>query len=226
MSTIIYLIVALILCGGLATGAVIISSKYLRGNLTRSAHEHVEAEKLKVAKVDLALERAFAIVDSMVPYDEVLSQQTEIQGFEERLAQAKEALAKLEASLQASQDEVDKKEAKHNELKMGRENSAKVADELKANRERLLSEATALESQVSEAQNQLQSLKSSTSLTKDQKAGIEEIAQGLQKSKTHLSELKEVFEQASNRFVNLQAQYSQLELEYRNLVEKQLSGEA
>lgn len=226
MSSTIYLSIALIASGALATGAIILSSRFLRGNLTKAARTDVEIAREKVAKIDVALENAFAQLESMVPYDEVVAQQTEITSFEERLAREKEALTNLEASLQTSQDDVDKKESKHNELKMGRENSAKVADELKANRERLISETEALESKVDEANTHLDSLKGTASLTKDQKTGLEEIANGLEKSKNHLGELKEVFDQASNRFVNLQAQYSQLELEYRNLVEKQLSGEA
>ncbi|MCB0346542.1 MAG: hypothetical protein KDD66_15595 [Bdellovibrionales bacterium] len=226
MSSTIYVSIALVVAGGMATGAILVASKYLRGNLTKAAQADIDATKAKVAKIDRALEAAFSVIETMVPYDDVLSQQKEISGFEERLAKEKEALGKLEGSLAQSQDEVDQKESKHNELKMGRENSAKIADELKANRDRLIDETEALESQVSDAQTHLASLKGSTNLTKDQKAGVEEIASGLEKSKNHLSELKEVFEQASNRFVNLQAQYSQLELEYRNLVEKQLSGEA
>lgn len=226
MSSTIYVSIALVVSGGLATAAILLASKYLRGNLTKAAHADVEIARAKVAKVDQALEQAFKLIEAMVPYDEVVARQGEISGFEERLAKEKEALANLERSLQGSQDAVDAKEAKHNELKMGRENSAKIADELKASRERLMSETSALESQVNDAQTQLESLKGSNTLTKDQKTGIDEIAGGLEKSKKHLSELKEVYEQASNRFVNLQAQYSQLELEYRNLVEKQLSGEA
>ncbi|MCB0360093.1 MAG: hypothetical protein KDD44_10665 [Bdellovibrionales bacterium] len=225
MSEIIWLGITWLILGGISTAVVLIVSKRMSGGSAKGLEDEIRAAEKQIDSVNASLERAFEYAGPMVPYQEVVDRRAQIAEHQETLKQKREALAKLERNLQEQQEAVDIKEGKHNELKMGKEQSEKVVDELKSNKERLLDEAKTLEERIQQSKAQLDSLVGGMTLSPEQQIGMDEINRSLDSSRTHLKELMQVHERAAQRFVDLEAQYTQLESEYRNLVEKQLGGE-
>ena len=126
--------------------------------------------------------------------------------------------------LQQAQSNVDTREAAHNKIKMGKEDCDRIADELRGNRESLLSQAQKLEKELEVSKTQMTVLAGETGLTAEQQRTVNDLNQHLSLAAMQFKETHDVFQQASQRFLNLQAQYAQLEKEFKNLVEQQMSG--
>lgn len=224
MGTVLPLLITLLVAGIAATVAVFIAGRKFRGTMTKSIMDQCIVATKRARQLDDGISRAFQRTDTMSPLEEVSRYKAELEAIEAKKAEEREKLNKLESKLQAAQSNVDEREAKHNKIKMGKEDCDRIADELRANGESLIAQAKKLEDELAASQKQISVLSGGAELSSAQQEAVNEISQHLATATEQLRETYEVYQQATQRFLNLQAQYAQLESEYKGLVEQQLSG--
>ncbi|GEM_PF-6111559 len=219
------IIITLIVCGLLSSGAMLLTVKTLQGRVARSVGPEFDSLSARIKRFDVGIAGALGRTEGMAAFDELGKLETSLRELQARFETENANLKTMEKRLNDQQAQVDRKEAKQNELKQGREEFEQIADEIRANRDRLDSEAERLKKQLVESKVQLDSLSVGVGLTPEQQELMNDLASSLQKTQQHMNEMNDLYLQATQRFTNVQAQYAQLELEYRNLLEKQLSGQ-
>mgnify|MGYP000061131633 CR=1 FL=1 len=210
--------------GILSSAAVLLALRHFKGNISKALGPEFIELTTRIGALDGAIQGAIAYVKPLQPLEQLREAEAELQELQARLEKESKKLATLEAELQNRQSAVDKKESKQNELKQGKEEYEQIADEIRANRERLQSEAEKLQNQLENSKVELASLMTGLDMTDEQEKTMNDLLESLNRSKDHLFEMREVYQQATQRFTNVQVQYQQLELEYRNLLEKQLGA--
>ena len=210
--------------GAFATAAVFVASRKFRGSITKGISDQLVGVTGRTKALDEAIQRAFSRTEGMVPYGDLITLRNEHQTVLDKKVAEAQKLATLEGKLQQAQGNVDIREANHNKIKMGKEDCDRIADELRANRETLVSQAKKLENELEVSKTQMNVLTGEMGLTAEQQRAVNDLNQHLGLASMQFKETHEVFQQASQRFLNLQAQYQQLETEFKNLVEQQMSG--
>ena len=218
-------IVVTILLAGVCSGALFATLKVLRSQASKEVGKERDVFKAEIAKFDDAIEVALSSLSGMSPLSDVRELEEKRKKIAADFDVERGKVTKLEGDLAALQKKVDKQEARHNELKKGKEDADRIADDIRANQEKLLAESKKLESELGQSKAQMSALVSSLPLDADQRAAIKEITDAVEKLGEQLKTLMEVNEVTSGRFLALQTQYSELEKEYRKLVDKELSGE-
>lgn len=170
------------------------------------------------------IEQAIAYISQMDPLAESRALMGQIAALNAELDQEREKLAALEKQLSGAQSKVDKEENEHSNLKRGKEECQRIADEMRSNTERLAMEQSRLDSELQQSSAQMTMLASETSLTAGQSQALKQINEALNDSSSHLKSVANLHNLSSERFLNLEVQYTELEKEYRKLVEKELSG--
>jgi len=202
-----------------------VTLKSLRAQASKAVGKESDTVREQIRTLEGAIERSLSYVSPMAPLGEVKELEGQrgviLQQFEVEQGKVKN----LEGDLQVLQKKVDKQEARHNELKKGKEDADRIADEIRTNQETLLLQTKRLESELDQSKAQLTAFSSNSALTADQKAGMAEIQATVEKLLVQLQALREVNEDTTGRFLALQTQYSDLEKEYRKLIDRELSGE-
>jgi DNA repair exonuclease SbcCD ATPase subunit len=220
----IVILLVTIVFGGITTFGVLFIIKILKKQVTESSGTDRNSANDKIAKLDKVIEQSIAKFPDMVSLDEIIAVEKDVKKSEENLVKEREKLEKLEGKLATDQSQVDIQEAKHNEMKQGKEECLKVAGSVRENADRLLSEFNQLESQLKASKEQMTSLANNPELSEEQQAALDEVSRSLANQTEQFTNLNEAYEQAKNRFLSLQTQYDELENEYRKLVDKELSG--
>ncbi|MCC6221775.1 MAG: hypothetical protein IT291_11100 [Deltaproteobacteria bacterium] len=220
----VFIVVSTVVAGLAAIGIMFIF-RHFRNILSSSLTSSYETLGKHSNAIEKAIEQAFSRINGMLPLDNLTTHTQELLELSDKLKKEADKLSRVEEALRKTQVTIKEKEARHNELKIGRENSTTIAAELKATREQLKLEHQNLEIQLKESQSQLKELSNNTEITEEQQKAITEIEAAYNLACKHLDGLIQVYNQASGRYLNLQGQHEMLELEYRGLVEKQLSGE-
>lgn len=79
---------------------------------------------------------------------------------------------------------------------------------------------------MEESRSRVSALTADAAFSDEQREVLERLGDSLKGMAKHLDSLIENHVQSTERFLNLQTQYSELEKEYRKLVDKELSGES
>jgi len=217
--------ITLFIAGALTTGLVYYMFKRLSSQASVSVGKERDLIRAEVTKYDDAIANALTVLESMVSFDE----QGKIEVEKAKLAASIEVeqgkVTKLEKDLESLQVRVDKQEAKHSELKKGREDSDKLAKTLRENRERVQAEATAMNAQLGSTITNLAAIAGTMKLDADALATLKALEDSMKVTGKQLVEFSEIYTRGATRFVNLEKQYEDLDKEFRRLVDKALSGE-
>ncbi len=218
------IILTFIIVGLLSSGAVLFFIRKLTKKSQESTGLDMSAGEDRIGELDQVMENAFKQVEGMVPLADARAIEGKIAETMKQFAVEHAKLDQLEKSLARAQKGVDTEEAAYNELKRGKDDAEQLADKIRSDAERVDSETKRIETKIKESKNSLQKLGTEVALTADQKKAVDAIASSLNESSNRLKVLIESYTVASQRFVNLQSQYTELEKEYRKLVEKELSS--
>ena len=225
MSPIIPIFATFLVAGTATSVGLVVVNRKLKEKLVGSVSETQESLIEKSEKVESAIQRAVAAIEDMVPLEQLLELEKKKKRANVELKSERERLGRMENSLGDMQRSVDGQEARHNELKQGKEECQRIADDLRANNAERQAEYKRLESQLEVSIAQMDTLADEVDMTAEQRAAMAELNNSLENSSQQLKNLAETYEQASARFLNLQNQYDELEKEFRKLVDKELSGE-
>ena len=218
------IIITFIVVGLLSSGAVLFFIRKLTKKSQESTGQDMSAGEDRIGELDQVMESAFKHVEGMVPLADARAIESKIAETMKQFGVEHAKLDQLEKSLAKAQKGVDTEEAAYNELKRGKDDAEQLADKIKADADRVDAETKRIENEIKESKDSLQKLGSEVALTADQKKAVDAIAASLNESSNRLKVLIESYSVASQRFVNLQSQYTELEKEYRKLVEKELSS--
>jgi chromosome segregation ATPase len=221
---IVWILIVLILAGGLSTAAILFSVRVFSQQSSKSFGKDRDILKAESAKFDGIIERAAEYTRTMISLDEVKTIEAKKTQVLQVVAEERSRVKRVEQDLEQLQVKVDKQEAKHNELKKGKEDAERLADDIKANKERLLSEAKKLQDELQQSKSQMETILSEVDLNEEQISALKDITTSIEKMGAQMKELADIHTQSSGRFVNLQKQFSELEKEFRKLVDKELSG--
>ncbi len=218
------IILSFIITGLVVTGLLFLALQFFSSSITKSVGKDREQISEEIRLLDVAIKTAVAELTEMLPLDDLKAVEAQILEKQKELEIENTKLKKLEGDLGVSQGKVDAQEGKHNDLKKGKEDAQQAAVEMKSLYESVLAETKQLESQLNIAKTELEAIEAQPGLTADQKSAIRGIDASLKKLQQQLKDMNEVYEQASQRFFNLHTQHSELEKEYRKLVDKELGG--
>ena len=220
------LIITLIVTGLVATGAVFGSVKVLRARATKSINKDSESIKNQIKQLDNLIDAGIKHIDGMVSLDEVIEVQSGRDKINADLEVERRKLAEKEKELELAQGQVDQQEQRHSELKRGKEGSENMSQQIQDKKAQLDAESERLNAELVQSKSQLDAFlkENAKQIEPDQKIYMEETIRTLDHMTKQLKDLVEVHEQASQRFVNLQRQYTELEKEYRRLVDREISG--
>ncbi len=212
--------------GLLATGAVYFSVKSLKSRGTRELSKDSTSINNETKLYDDAIGSAIKVFDQMVSLDEVLALQNGRSQLLSELEIEKQKLSAKEKKLEQAQAAVDKQEQRHSELKSGKEGSEELAQQIQQNKVKLETEIERIRAEIEQVKGMVEAYsKEQTDDSKERKAQLDGTLQTLSQMSKQLSDLVETYDLAGQRFVGLQKQYSELEKEYRRLVDRELSGD-
>jgi len=216
-------IIFLVISGLVATGVVFFVFRTLSKQASASVGKERDVIANEIQIYDDAIERAVIKLDTMVSLDEKVQLAAEQANLQKALDVEKGKVKKIQADLQSLQERVDQQEAKHSELKRGKEESDALAKSLRENKQRLVDEAGTLSKACLEIVSGFSVV--SSKISKEQLAELEEIEETTKTASVQLKEFSEFYSRAATRFVNLEKQYAELEREFRKLLDKALTGE-
>jgi chromosome segregation ATPase len=221
LAAVITLLVMLIGC----TVALYAVLRYLRAEASKAVGKEREVFDIESEKLNGIIDGAIAKLGEMRSLDELNALEEKKAAIHSEFEAEKEKVKKIESELASLQGKVDKQEARHNELKKGKEEADRVADEVRSNKERLIAEAARLEQELVQSNSQMTTLAGELNLDAGQEAAFAEIQATLSNIAAQLSDSHKIHDHTSSRFLSLQTQYSELEKEFRKLVDKELSGD-
>jgi chromosome segregation ATPase len=212
--------------GLLATGAAFLAVKSLRSRATRELNKDSTSINSVISQYDDAINNAIGIFDGMVSLDEIIALQSGRAQLLSELEIEKSKLSAKEKQLERAQTDVDKQEQRHSELKRGKEGCDEIVRELQENKGIVESETHRMLTEVSSVKDSLEqyAVEYEDSL-REHRGQFDNMLQTLSHMSDQLSELSENHELAAQRFIGLQKQYSELEREYRRLVDREISGD-
>jgi len=216
-------IITLVISGLLATGIVLVVFRILSKQASASVGKERDIIATEIGLFDTAIERAVSTLGEMVSLDESQNLLQERAALEKSLEVERGKVRKIQNDLQSLQERVDKQEAKHSELKRGKEESDVLAKTLRENRQRFVDEASVLSKSCAELVEGFNAV--SSKISKDQLTELESLGEAARITSSQLQEFSEFYSRAANRFINLEKQYSELEREFRKLLDKALAGE-
>ena len=218
--------ITLVASGAVSTGIVFGALKLLKGQVTGSLLQKCAEEEERLEKLEEAISKNLGLLKPMKPYTTFLEKENTLKELQAKLESEKEALKKLDEALNRSQSQVDDKEEKQNELKMGKEKSEEFAKKLRSEEGQLKENSEATEAKFGEALSAYTTAIEGLNAEEEKQKSLQELQEQSEALKKHLSELAVLHEQSVSRYFALEGQFQQLENEYRGLVEKELSGEA
>jgi len=216
-------ILTLVLSGSLATGLSFLVFRNLSKQATSSVGKERDIIVSEIQLFDEAIDKALVKLDSMVSLDERIKLEQEVATIQKSIDIEKGKVNKIQKDLQSLQERVDQQEAKHSELKRGKEESDVLAKSLRENREKFVEEAASLSQSCAGVLDSFALL--SAKLSKESLSEIQELEETFRMSSVQLMEFSEFYSKAATRFINLEKQYSELEREFRKLLDKALIGE-
>lgn len=224
MGTYAAVIGALLLIGGVFTILVLVVEKFIKNRIVGALTREYSPLHDKSESLETEIYSHVDKFETMVPAKEVNDLENQTSQIETSIKEDTATLESLESQVTETQESVDRKEARHGDLKAGKEKADLAADELRADGERLKSESSQLETKIADSQAELEGLLGGVELTESQEMALKEIRATVEKKREQLAEVADVYAVGNDRFLNLKHQYEQLELEYKNLIEEQLSG--
>jgi chromosome segregation ATPase len=216
-------ILTLVLSGSIATGVSFLVFRNLSKQATTSVGKERDVIANEIKLYDDATAVAVEKLSGMVSLDERVKIEEEVSTIQKSIDVEKGKVTKIQKDLQSLQERVDQQEAKHSELKRGKEDSDTLAKSLRENRQKFVDEAKNL---AESCMTVIQSFSAvSGKLGKDGLEEITELEETFKTASVQLKEFSEFYSRAANRFINLEKQYSELEREFRKLLDKALIGE-
>jgi len=216
-------LLTLLLTGSLATGLSFLVFRNLSKQATTSVGKERDVIIAEIQLFDEATERALEKLDKMVSLDEKMKFEQESATIQKSIDVERGKVNKIQKDLQSLQERVDQQEAKHSELKRGKEESDVLAKSLRDNRQKFVEEAISLAGSCNGVLAKFDSV--SAKLSKESLQEIQELEETFRMSSAQLTEFSEFYSRAANRFINLEKQYAELEREFRKLLDKALIGE-
>ena len=216
--------VVFLLFGLLSSGAVYFFIRKLTKKSHESTGSDMSASEGRITELDVVMEKALKHVETMVPLADARAIEGKIAETMKQYGIEHAKLEILEKSLAKAQKGVDTEEAHYNELKRGKDDAEQLSEKIRADSEKVEGESKRIENEMKAYKEQILALGAEPDVTADQKKSVESIGTSLGESTSRLKTLIESYTVASQRFVNLQSQYTELEKEYRKLVEKELSS--
>lgn len=216
-------ILALVLSGSLATGVSFLVFRNLSKQATTSVGKERDVFVAEIQLFDSATEKALVQLEGMVSLDEKIKLEQESDTIQKSVETERGKVNKIQKDLQLLQERVDQQEAKHSELKRGKEESDVLAKSLRDNRQKFVEEALSLAEACDLVLSNFSSVASK--LSKESVQEIQGLEETFRMSSVQLKEFSEYYSRAANRFINLEKQYSELEREFRKLLDKALIGE-
>lgn len=216
-------ILTLVLSGSLATGISFLVFRNLSKQATTSVGKERDVIASEIQLFDESTENALSKLEQMVSLDEKIKLEQESAAIQKSVDIERGKVNKIQKDLQSLQERVDQQEAKHSELKRGKEESDVLAKSLRDNRQKFVDEAVSLAQACDSVIANFSAV--SSKLSKESLAEIQDLEETFRLSSIQLKEFSEFYSRAANRFINLEKQYSELEREFRKLLDKALIGE-
>jgi chromosome segregation ATPase len=218
-------LISLVVIGVFASMLTYLAFRLLQAQASRSAGKERESVKAEVAKYDNAINLVIEKLNLMVSFDEISELDKRKAQIGEEVKVEQQKVEQLQTSLSKLQEKVDVQEAKHAELKKGREDSQRIADDIREKKEILAAEYDKLQGDLAQSQSQVSELSNGVEMDDGQKNALNDIQASLKSMLDHMNEVQEANKLATQRFMNLETQYTELEKEFRKLIDKELSGE-
>ncbi len=218
------LIITFLISAAIAHLVVVLLVRAEKGKLVKSVGKERQTLLDASAKLDQEMLDAIHAAEEMVPQHELVQITTEGENVRAQLSREAKKLEAAEARLKLLQTDIDQRENKHNEMKLGTEDSRAVVERLKAREEELAEEREQLTRALAEAKANLEKILPQAKLTDEQTELFAKLQSDLTVLEEHFLELADSYSVATERFKSLHFQHDEMEKEYKNLVEKQLSG--
>jgi len=224
MAELIPLIVTLVVAALIANVSVIIASRAVDGKVRKSLDKDRGALEATISAVTQELQLALDEASQMMPGEDLRKLSKDIQIIQAQIGRESKKLETAEGRLKILQTSIDDKEAAHNSLKVGKEESEQMAAQLLAYKEQWVAEGKQLEAKLAESRVHIDALSTELELTEGQKSILAEFLKSLDGAQEELREAVQLFEHSTERYLSLQHQHSEMEKEYKNLLEKQLAN--
>jgi chromosome segregation ATPase len=208
----------------IAVIVLFISVNACRKLVTSSVGKERDELHCKIDELNKKIVREVDAAESMTSTEELENLKKNLEDLSSQIEQEKQKLAKNEETIKKLQEEIDGKELRHNELKVLQEDKQLTIETIKDKKELISGEAKQLETQLSDSKTSILNLLEELNLNEQQLEILNKLSTSLADSTSILSELTTVYNEASERFIKLKNQHIEMEKEYKNLVEKQLSG--
>ncbi len=207
-------------------GFVMLVTRFLQGDIAKAAAKDREVYRERISKLDQEIEDLLEQSGEMSSRGELLKLEEELRKVENSLTEEIKKLEEEDSHIKRLQGEIDAKEAKQNQYKTGKEASNQLAEKLSADREQLLVEAKQLESDLALSLEKIAALMKQVETNSEDQKFLVQLNDSLKDGSSLLNELSLSYDAGTDRYVTLQKQYDEMEKEYKNLIEKQLSGGA
>lgn len=218
-------LISLFLVGALSTGAMFLIYRTLGKQASASVGEERGIIRTEISRFDEAISSALAKLADMVSLDEKIKLESEKKTVTSAIETENVKVKKLESQLTALQEKMDGQEARHSELKRGKENSDKFAAELNEAKDSVQSESGTIANSCVTLAETVAKASQNSKLSADQTVVIKSAQTILTDISNQLKEFTELYSRAVGRFVNLEKQYEELDKEFRRLLDQAISGE-
>jgi chromosome segregation ATPase len=216
----IYIVISLILTGGLAFGGMFFARR-LSGGITK---ESVLALREESQQLETSLNEILADEKAFISKTQLDTIVAETADFQRGLESQKALMAELEGRLGTTQKTVEEKEREQQEMKSAKEEDEKSLLEITSKYHEYSTHAVALEHKLADSLKVLDSMIVEMPMTADQKAVFQALSDALSSASSRLRDLIIDYQGLNERLENLKGQHADLENEYTKLVEQQLGA--
>jgi chromosome segregation ATPase len=202
-------------------GILFVVLRVIRSQATKSVGKERDLLKEDINKFDSAIELSLKRLGELKSYSIVEELGTKVAAAQKEFDVELAKVQKLEKEVKTFQGKVDAQEAKHSELKRGKDDCDQLANEIRARKDKVEEDCKALNEQLGTGMLAIQRIATSPKMKQETMAALDQFADMLDRIQTQYNEILETYRMCSSRFANLEKQYTELEREYQKLLARE-----